>query len=169
MREAPFVKNGIWSRFGIVGAFAWVVAAFGWTIDANAAEVVQLTQTSCQFLEPEGKDHDFKSAKAEDCEKINAANGATRVARSQALTLKAGEYVFRVTNQNVPYELGFWLREKDYDWKNPIHKVTKLSVSGGGLATGASREYKIILKPGEYVYSCPLNPTPDYRLVVTPG
>ena len=22
------------------------------------------------------------------------------------------------------------------------------------------------LEPGEYLYSCPLNPTPDYRLVV---
>ena len=25
----------------------------------------------------------------------------------------------------------------------------------------------IELKEGEYVYSCPLNPTPDYKLIVT--
>ena len=31
---------------------------------------------------------------------------------------------------------------------------------------GKSRDYAIDLEPGEYVYSCPLNPTPDYRLIV---
>ena len=39
--------------------------------------------------------------------------------------------------------------------------------SGGGLVAGATQDYAIELTPGEYVYSCPLNPTPDYRLVVT--
>jgi hypothetical protein len=67
----------------------------------------------------------------------------------------------------VPYELGFWLREHDYNWKNPIHKLTKVSVSGGGLVTGATQDYEGELEPGEYLYSCPLNPTPDYKLVVT--
>ncbi|MBT5918489.1 MAG: hypothetical protein HOH26_08155, partial [Alphaproteobacteria bacterium] len=73
---------------------------------------------------------------------------------------------FRVTNKNVPYELGFWVREKGYNWKNPMHLATKTSVSGGGLVTGKTQDYEVTLKPGEYVYSCPLNPTPDYRLVV---
>lgn len=72
-----------------------------------------------------------------------------------------------MTNKNVPYELGFWLREKGYDWRNPLHKLTKTSVSGGGLSTGKSQEYKVSLKPGEYLFSCPLNTTPDYRMVVT--
>ena len=67
----------------------------------------------------------------------------------------------------MPYELGFWLRSKDYDWRNPLHKLTKTNISGGGLSTGKTNEYEVTLKPGEYVYSCPLNPTPDYRLVVT--
>ena len=40
------------------------------------------------------------------------------------------------------------------------------SVSGGGLHEGATLDYEIELKAGEYVYSCPLNSTPDYRLVV---
>jgi hypothetical protein len=31
---------------------------------------------------------------------------------------------------------------------------------------GKTRDYAIELKPGEYVYSCPLNTTPDYRLMV---
>ncbi len=40
------------------------------------------------------------------------------------------------------------------------------SVSGGGLMTGETQNYEIDLTPGEYVYSCPLNTTPDYKLVV---
>ena len=47
-----------------------------------------------------------------------------------------------------------------------IHKLTKTSVSGGGLSPGKTRDYAVTLEPGEYVFSCPLNTTPDYRLVV---
>lgn len=136
---------------------------------AQAAEVIKLTQTGCQFLEPEGMDHNFKTTKKADCEKINAKSGADRLAKSEVMTLKPGKYVFRVTNKNVPYSLGFWFRSKGYDWKNPVHKLTKTSVSGGGLGTGKTLDYKVTLKPGEYVFSCPLNTTPDYKVVVTEG
>ncbi|MGF1641883.1 MAG: hypothetical protein ACFCUO_13125, partial [Rhodospirillales bacterium] len=67
------------------------------------------------------------------------------------------------------YEVGFWLREADYNWSNPVHKLTKISVSGGGLTTGTTLDYAVELKPGTYLYSCPLNPTPDYTLVVSGG
>jgi len=40
-------------------------------------------------------------------------------------------------------------------------------VSGGGLTTGTTKDYEVELEPGEYLYSCPLNPTPDYKLIVT--
>lgn len=134
---------------------------------AGAAETIELTQTPCQFLGVE-KDHGFSSTKKADCEAINAKTAQERLQQAKVLELKAGDYIFKVTNKNVPYELGFWLREKDYDWRNPLHKVTKVSVSGGGLTTGKSQNYEVALKPGEYVFSCPLNTTPDYRLVVTP-
>lgn len=39
-------------------------------------------------------------------------------------------------------------------------------VSGGGLQLGEVRDYAITLTPGQYVYSCPPDDTPDYRLVV---
>lgn len=140
---------------------------------ANAAaaepDVIQLTQTGCQFLEPEGKDHEFQTRRKSDCERINAKNGTERVTASEVLKLKPGKYTFRVTNKNVPYELGFWLRSKGYDWRNPVHKLTKTSVSGAGLHTGKTRDYAVDLKPGEYLYSCPLNTTPDYKLIVTGG
>jgi hypothetical protein len=43
------------------------------------------------------------------------------------------------------------------------------STSGGGLTLGTSRDYTIELKPGKYVYSCPLNPTPNYKIEVSAG
>jgi hypothetical protein len=132
----------------------------------DAAEVIELVQVPCQFLDVE-PDQGYTSTEKADCEAINEASGADRVAKAQTLTLKPGEYVFRVTNRNVPYELGFWLREKDYNWANPLHKLNKISVSGGGLQTGETREYTVTLKPGAYLYSCPLNTTPDYNLVVS--
>lgn len=131
-----------------------------------AAQTIELEQVACQFLDIE-VDQGFKSASKADCDKINAKTTPQRLLKAKVMELKAGDYVFRVSNKNVPYELGFWLREKDYDWRNPLHKLTKTSVSGGGLTTGKSHDYKVTLKPGEYLYSCPLNTTPDYRLVVS--
>ena len=131
--------------------------------------VIELTQTACQFVEIEGVDYGYTTRSKADCEAINAQTGAERLAASKVLELKPGKYVFRVTNENVPYELGFWLREADYDWRNPVHKLSKISISGGGLDRGKTKDYEVELKPGSYVYSCPLNPTPDYKLVVGGG
>jgi hypothetical protein len=133
----------------------------------EAPEVIELTQIGCQFVESEnGIDHGFQPQSAADCQRINVETAEERLAAAPVLELAPGRYVFRVTNKNVPYELGFWLREPDYNPGNPLHRVTKTSVSGGGLTTGETRDYEVDLAPGEYVYSCPLNPTPDYRLVV---
>lgn len=134
---------------------------------AEEGRVIRLTQVGCQFIESEnGIDHGYKTARKADCEAINAKTGAERLAKAKTLTLKPGRYVFRVINRNVPYTLGFWLRSKGYDWRNPLHRLSKISVSGGGLEPGMTKEYAVDLEPGEYLYSCPLNPTPDYRLVV---
>ncbi len=134
-------------------------------LPARAAEVIVLTQTPCQFLEVE-EDYKFTSKKKADCDAINARTAKERLAKAKVLELKPGEYIFRVTNQNVPYELGFWLRSKGYDWRNPLHKLTKTSISGGGMTIGKTQDYKVTLKPGEYVYSCPLNTTLDYTIKV---
>ncbi len=129
---------------------------------AAKATVIELTQTGCQFIESEnGVDHGFASIKKSDCEAINAETGAARLAEAKVLTLKPGAYIFRVTNKNVPYQLGFWLRGSGI-----VGRVTLPSVSGNGLTTGATMDYAVTLKAGEYLYSCPLNSTPDYKLVV---
>lgn len=129
---------------------------------AAEPQVVALTQVPCQFVESEGgRDRGFKSARGADCETINAKTGKQRLAESKTIELKPGKYLFRVSNKNVPYELGFWLRGASLK-----DRALLPSVSGGGLATGKTQDYAIELKPGNYVYSCPLNPTPDYKLIV---
>lgn len=146
---------------------AWAAAlglALPWVAGPASAgpTVVTLTQAPCQFVESEGNlDRGYKSRDKADCEAINAQSGAARVAQAKPLQLKAGEYVFRVTNRGVPYELGFWLRGASL-----ASRIKLPSVSGGGLIAGKTQDYAITLKPGEYLYSCPLNTTPDYRLVV---
>ncbi|WP_025899329.1 hypothetical protein [Sneathiella glossodoripedis] len=143
-----------------------VLVALSQASTAQAApQVVELVQVPCQFLGVES-DHGFTSTQKSDCETINANTADDRLKDVAPMKLAAGEYVFRVTNKNVPYELGFWIREKGYNWANPLHKLNKLSVSGGGMHEGKTIEYKVTLKPGEYVFSCPLNSTPDYALVV---
>jgi hypothetical protein len=126
--------------------------------------VIVLTQVPCQFLESEhGANQGYKSARKADCEAINARSADARLKAARTIELKPGRYVFRVTNQDVPYELGFWLRGD-----GAVARATLPSVSGGGLTPGKTQDYPIELKPGGYVYSCPLNPTPDYKLVVKP-
>jgi hypothetical protein len=128
---------------------------------ANSPTVITLTQTGCQFVESEnGKDHMYMPKSAADCKAINGKTKEGRLAKSKVIKLKPGRYIFRVTNKNVPYDLGFWLRGSG------LGRVTLPSVSGGGLTKGKSRDYDITLKPGSYHYSCPLNQTPDYKLVV---
>jgi len=123
--------------------------------------IIELTQTGCQFLEPEGVDHHYKTRQAEDCERINNDSGKQRVTDSKPIILAPGKYIFRITNRDVKYQLGFWLRGQG------IQRFLLPSVSGGGLETGITKDYEITLAPGEYVYSCPLNPTPDYKLIVS--
>ena len=77
------------------------------------------------------------------------------------LVLKPGRYVFRVTNVNVPYELGFYLRARVWSLI-PF----KPKASGAGLHLGETKDFPIELSTGEYFYSCPFNPTPNYQLVV---
>lgn len=149
--------------FGVTGALALAISlGLGGSVQgADAPTVINLTQIGCQFLESEGGvDHGYKTASAKDCEVINAKTAKDRLAKAAPLVLKPGKYVFRVSNKNVPYGLGFWLRGSGFG------RVTLPSVSGGGLNAGVTLDYAVELKPGEYVYSCPLNPTPDYALVV---
>ena len=121
-----------------VGAAFLVLSA---TTRAAPATVVNLTQTACQFIESEnGVDHRYRSGAKADCEAINAKSGEQRLDAAKALELKPGRYIFRVTNQDVPYDLGFWLRGEGL-----IGRASLPSVSGGGLHEGATLDYEIEL------------------------
>ncbi len=123
--------------------------------------IITLTQTGCQFLEAEaGVDYEYKTGKKSDCVEINEKTGEERLQKIAPLTVKPGKYIFRVSNKNVPYELGFWLRGKG------LGRLIQPNVSGGGLTKGVTRDYSVELTAGNYAYSCPLNPTPDYPLNV---
>ena len=148
-----------------MGVFTFIGAADR-AARADEPGIVGLTQTPCQFVEVEARDHGFESRSKADCEKVNAETGAERLAKAEVLRLEPGDYVFRVTNKNVSYPLGFWLREKGYDEANYLQRLTMTSVSGGGLETGKTKDYRVTGEPGEYIYSCPLNPTPNYRILV---
>ncbi len=127
--------------------------------------VIEFTQTGCQFIESEaGVDHGFTPTEKADCEAINAETQDARLGEENTLVLEPGQYIFRVTNTDVPYMLGFYLRSESV-----LDRPFLPSVSGGGLYEGVSKDYVIDLEEGEYVYSCPLNTTPDYKLVVSGG
>lgn len=143
--------------------FGAIIAMIAFSAADVRAEptVINFTQVGCQFLESEGGvDRGFMPKSAKDCERVNRDTGKARLGRAKPLVLKPGKYIFRVLNKDVPYALGFWLRGTGFG------RLTLPSVSGGGLVQGKTQDYAITLKPGAYVYSCPLNPTPDYRLVV---
>ncbi|MDX1487482.1 MAG: hypothetical protein R3268_04725 [Acidiferrobacterales bacterium] len=151
------------SSFSLACSSALALVMLGLPVTGVAApKVIELTQVPCQFLESEnGVNHRYKSTRKADCEMINAKTAPQRLAESKTIVLQPGEYIFRVTNKNVPYDLGFWLRGDGV-----VAFATLPSVSGGGLSMGKTRDYKINLKLGEYIYSCPLNPTPNYKLIV---
>ena len=120
--------------------------------------VIKLTQTPCTIVEAEKTPQTFNVKNSDDCERINRKTSKERPFKK--LHLKPGKTIFRVENKNVPYELAFWVRGTG------VKRLTLPSASGGGLKTGKTQDYIIDLKPGEYLFNCPLNPTPDYPLVV---
>ncbi|MEM6831477.1 MAG: cupredoxin domain-containing protein [Bacteroidota bacterium] len=81
------------------------------------------------------------------------------------LTLKAGKpYVFEVSNNGVDHEVGFVVAPSDKtDQANHIKNayVTKMIKDGE-----SSQSKEVVLEAGEYVYFCPMNPTPQYKIVV---
>ena len=85
----------------------------------------------------------------------------------KGLQLKPGKYQFKVTNLDVNKELGFVIQkasDKNMDvMKTALENsfTTALIKKGDTQLTGV-----VELKEGEYVYSCPLNPTPHYTINV---
>lgn len=83
------------------------------------------------------------------------------------LNLKPGKYQFKVTNQGVDHEVGFVIQAAKDAQASPMETAVENSFSQWTIADGKTTTSGVVeLKAGEYVYSCPLNPTPKYKLVV---
>lgn len=76
------------------------------------------------------------------------------------LDLSPGYYVFEVTNTEVAKDLGFYLQDAE-GAQVKESGLKKLVGKGQTNTTGV-----VFLAPGEYQYSCPLNPTPHYTVTV---
>lgn len=83
------------------------------------------------------------------------------------LKLAPGKYQFKVTNQNVDKDLGFVIQKAADKDKDVMKTAVENSFTTSLISKGQTQLTGIVeLKAGEYVYSCPLNPTPKYKLVV---
>jgi len=105
------VKSTI-NRYLLSAALAVAATSYVGSVAAEEeAQIIELTQVNCQFVESEhGTDHDFQSADKDDCALIHEQSGEERLAAAKVMKLKPGKYIFRVTNKDVEYPLGFYLR-----------------------------------------------------------
>lgn len=82
------------------------------------------------------------------------------------LKLSEGDYVFNIENSGVDHNVGFVLIKEGTDASNPENHIKEAYVQAP-VATGKTESSKeVSLEKGTYVYFCPLNPTPQYKLIV---
>ncbi len=80
------------------------------------------------------------------------------------ITLSPGDYIFEVANSGVDHAVGFVVApegktDQEHHIKNAYLKKT---IKDGEVATSNT----VSLEKGTYVYFCPLNPTPQYKITV---
>jgi len=82
----------------------------------------------------------------------------------QGLTLSEGDYIFEIANNGVDHEVGFVIAPKG---KTDAAHHIKEGYVNETVKNGKTSTSKVVkLKKGEYVYFCPLNPTPQYAITV---
>lgn len=82
----------------------------------------------------------------------------------KAITLTEGTYMFEISNNGVGHDVGFVLAPKGMT--DEAHHIKEAYVTSLVKTNSKSTTKKVKLKKGEYVYFCPLNPTPQYTLIV---
>ncbi len=104
----------------------------------------------------------------------NAQEGVKTVSLEQtkgeftqkALTLSEGSYVFEVSNNQAAKEVGLVLVPKGKDASKPENHIKTAYVTTVVKEGKTEKTNVTKLSKGEYVYFCPLNPTPQYTLTV---
>jgi Cupredoxin-like domain len=83
------------------------------------------------------------------------------------LKLKPGKYQFEVSNKGVAHPVAFFLQKESDKGSEDFATALKESGLPGTLKNGESAKTGVVeLTKGKYVYSCPLNPTPHYTIIV---
>jgi len=82
----------------------------------------------------------------------------------KTLNLSEGTYVFEIANKDVDHEVGFVLAPKGKT--NEANHIKAAYVKSPVKTGSTSLTNEVTLEKGEYVYFCPLNPTPEYTLIV---
>ncbi|WP_282122752.1 cupredoxin domain-containing protein [Algibacter mikhailovii] len=84
----------------------------------------------------------------------------------KALTVNEGTYVFEVSNNHAAKEVGLVLVQKGKDASKPENHIKTAYVTTVVKDGETQKTNATTLAKGEYVYFCPLNPTPQYTLTV---
>lgn len=121
-----------------------------------------LTLNTLQAQNMHSKEHMHKNNMKKEQVKIIELSQDLDVYNTTSLELEPGQYIFKVTNNSVDKALGFYLTDTG---------AKPAQIENSGLAAlvnkGETSQTGIVtLTPGNYQYSCPLNPTPHYSLVV---
>ncbi len=80
----------------------------------------------------------------------------------KGFTLSSGTYQFNIVNNNVGKDVGFVLAPANA----PDKHIKEAYVTKAVQNNGSEKTNLVSLTPGEYVYFCPLNKTPQYTLTV---
>lgn len=84
----------------------------------------------------------------------------------ESLTLKEGDYVFAISNNNAGVDVGFVLVPKGKDATVAANHIKTAYVTNVVAQGKTETSQTVSLEKGEYVYFCPLNKTPQYTLTV---
>ena len=87
---------------------------------------------------------------------------------TKELNLTPGKYQFKVRNENVDHVVGFAIQKKEDVGKDPMQFHVENCFPSQPLNAGEEAHTGVVeLAEGEYVYYCPLNPTPHYSITVS--
>jgi plastocyanin len=84
----------------------------------------------------------------------------------KAITVSEGTYIFEVSNNHAAKEVGLVLVKKGDDASKPENHIQTAYVTQVVKDGETQKTKATTLAKGEYVYFCPLNPTPQYTLTV---
>lgn len=84
----------------------------------------------------------------------------------KALTVSEGTYVFEVSNNHAAEAVGLVLVEKGKDASKAENHIKTAYVTTVVKDGKTEKSNVTALAKGEYVYFCPMNPTPQYTLTV---